>query len=275
MENSEAGAILAKASQDGFISAGGRDMLAASLGPRGNAAFANWLQDKGITVREQPVMDETEYDTEDTTEDGTEGALPPFGVNNASDFGRLYERSMLSVQKAAQREGQLRKQAFEQAQRAIEANRFGAPSRSEQLAQLAKAMLSPTKIGGFKGLMGNIAPVIADQATSRREADEKRAAALLQLRQQYAQGQSAADLTAAKESLAALKPLVSLYKPQSASYQANAATGEIFNTKTGRVLPQASHIAALIANPEKADQFDMKFWPGAAAEILASYGKGR
>lgn len=162
-------------------------------------------------------MDETDLETEDQTADADLSAFPDLNPRDPASFMRVYSRSMQEADAAARTESEARRQAYEQARAQLEGSRFGAPSQSEMLLRLSQALLSPTKMSGFKGTLANVAPVLADAATERRQADEARAASLMKLQQQYrAEGASTAS-QAAQQRLAALKGLAPLFKQQTPS----------------------------------------------------------
>ena len=238
MENTEAGAIMAQATRDGFISAANRDMLAAELGPRGNEAFTGWLQQRGITVRDQSPMDDTDLETEDqmAADEADFSAFPDLKANDPASFMRVYGRELQAYNAAAKSEADARRQAYEQAQRQIESSRFGAPSQSEMLFRISEALSRPSKIGGFKGMLGNVTPVLADSATERRQSDAARAEALAKLQQQYMASSAGTAREAAAERLGAIGKLAPLFKPQAAPKVRtgfNPITGELVNMDTG------------------------------------------
>lgn len=154
-------------------------------------------------------MDETEYDDGSMT-----GGLPAFGASGAEGYADEYQRRMAVLDQAAQSEAAARRQAYERAQQQIEQSRFGAPTRSEQLLRISQALMSPRSMPGFAGTMNNVLPVLADSATASRQADEQRAAALMQLQDQYAIGSAEAGTAAATNQLEALGRLSAMYRPQ-------------------------------------------------------------
>jgi hypothetical protein len=195
----QAAPVLERASQDGFISAADRAMLAANLGPAGNAAFTGWLQQQGIDVREQPVMDE------ENTEGGL-GALGRFGATPeesrayAQDYRGLLEQQAAAAQSAAE----ARREAYEQGRRQILQNPYGAPSTRERLFGLANTLLSPRSMPGWKGTLSNITGHLGQNEQAQRGAEEQRAAALAQLQQQYAQQGSEAEAAALRDRLSSM-----------------------------------------------------------------------
>lgn len=269
MEDEAGGAILAQAARDGFISEENRARLAASLGPQGVAAFDGWLQDKGITVQGPPTMDEEEpVDGVDATE-GT-GGLDGLGGLGVTDIGSLsgaYSRNLGQQRQLAQEQAEQRRLSFERARQAIEQQRFGAPTTSEKLFRLSQALLSPQQMPGWRGSLQNMSNFAAGNATALREANEKRAAALLQLQQQY-EGAGFADRRAVLESEAGmLGKLAPLVKPKPRRTGFNPVTGELADLDTGEAItapaPQAGEIKVYKGRQYRfvgGDRYDQKNW---------------
>lgn len=100
---------------------------------------------------------------------------------------------------------------FKAAEDAIKQQRFGAPTTSQQLAALSQALLSPRRQRGIAGTFANLAPVFGQMATLQTGAEEKRAEALRQLREQYATAADTAAVAgsaAKREALGKVLPLM-------------------------------------------------------------------
>lgn len=174
---------------------------------------------------------------------------------------------------ANKRAEQSAKQLYEEGRKRI-MEKYAGPSQSERLFALSRAMLSPTDFPGFKGFLGNVTGALSENAKAQRMAEQAREEQLFNLQQQYQQGiaqraaalpKTAADL--ATKYMAATKPATG------AGDWSSTATGVVFNKRTGFPKPQAAHVNALLANPSKVREFNVKFGPGAGEEILQIYGQ--
>jgi hypothetical protein len=99
---------------------------------------------------------------------------------------------------------------YEAAKKALEERRFG-PSKSEELFALAAAIGTPMIRPSFGGVMRNVATSMADIEKARREAEQKRADALLALGQSYSDDTLAARMAqfkARRDALAAQGPVL-------------------------------------------------------------------
>lgn len=108
---------------------------------------------------------------------------------------------------------------FKAAEEAINQQRFGAPTTSQQLAALSQALLSPRRQRGIAGTFANLAPVFGQMATLQTGAEEKRAEALRQLREQTALAREQALVSGAESQRKSFGELMRVYGPQSAMGQ--------------------------------------------------------
>lgn len=143
--------------------------------------------------------------------------------------------------------------------------------RGQFFSMLSRAFLSPTSAPGFTGVLQNLSAGMGEYRASQHEAEINRAKALAQLNQQYGDDTIADRRAGVQTRLSALKEL----KPASGAEYSATPTGTIFNRRTGFPMPQPGHVNALLANPAMARDFDIKFGPGAAREILARYAGGQ
>lgn len=226
-------------------------------------------------VRRFRSMLGTKAPTGGTVEDDTETEQTPYVSGGLSaGVGGIDPQALAAWQKrsedvAAQREA-LRKQQYAEGQKLIE-QAYGGPSAAAKLMSLSQALLSPTPYRGFAGTLHNVTNAMADTQTAVDEASRKRAAALLQLQQSYA----SSGLDGQEGDLDRQLKLLQLQARQrpTAEWTSNP-DGVIFNKRTGFPKPGAGHIELLLKNPNRAREFDIKFGPGAAAEVLAQYGQG-
>lgn len=172
------------------------------------------------------------------------------------------------------RQSDMRQEQLAAATKRLQERRFG-PTRAEQLFALSAAFAQPlrSRKNRFGQTLGNVAGTLGQLAQYRREGETARADRLLELATQYQNTDAQAERGALTDRLSALQTLAKLEQPK-AEYTANENTGEVFNRYTGYSKPNSSHVSALLANPERAREFDIKFGPGAAAEVLDRYGKG-
>jgi len=125
--------------------------------------------------------------------------VDPIDPTETDDIGGLSAAQMSGFNAARTREQELRlkqQEFYDRMARQIEERRAG-PSTSERLFQLSAALARPTSVRGFSGVMGNVMPVLQEQAKAAREGEEGRAEALnaLQMAQmQGAQGLAARDV---------------------------------------------------------------------------------
>lgn len=205
----------------------------------------------------------------DETEDEIGGALPgALSAPTAAEFQDFARRSAEAQTQGAA----MRKQQFEQGQQLIQ-QMYGGPSTSDRLWALSQALLSPKPYRGFAGTAYNVTRALGDVEQRATEAEKSRAEALMRLQQSYQTGEMEGAQTALDRELELLKARYQAAKPGAAEYTATPE-GVIFNKRTGYPKPSGSHISALLANPEMARDFDLKFGPGASREAFARFGKG-
>lgn len=94
-------------------------------------------------------------------------------------------QQLINIQEQA---AKLRTKQFEDAQAELKSRRYG-PSLSERMFQLSAAFVAPTRQRGFAGMLGNVAPVLAQQSKEGRVADEDMAEKMRALQTKYDTGQ--------------------------------------------------------------------------------------
>lgn len=215
---------------------------------------------------------------EDEIEDDTLAVPVPglaAGGGSAAGYGdelRGLRKDMAAAQEQAAR---LRKQQLDAATAALRARRMG-PSTAEQLFALSAAFAQPrrTRGGAFAATMSNVMPVLGQMAAAKRTGETSREDQLRALQDAYATGEVEGTQQSLTSRLNLLKAEMAANKPRSV-YSANPVTGEMYSRDSGRPVPGPSHIRLLLTNPDKAAEFDLKFGPGSAEEILGSYGSAR
>lgn len=201
----------------------------------GSVGAANqWLRDNGYTLppagRELPPVREQQggleaaaaADEADAAADD-EAAAADDAEAGALDLGNLdlsklrgdpsvFQQLLKANTEANQRADQSAKQLYDEGRKRI-LEKYAGPSQSERLFALSRAMLSPTKVPGFAGFLGNVTGALSENAKAAREAEQSREEKLFELQQQYQQDaatraaalpKTAADLAA--KYLAATKP---------------------------------------------------------------------
>lgn len=103
----------------------------------------------------------------------------------------------------------LRQQQLERATQMLEQRKFG-PSMAERLFQLSAAFATPTRTRGLAGMLGNISPVLAQQAGASRQGAEQKEDLLRQLRDRYALSSIESEGAGYRDQLQALKAAASL-----------------------------------------------------------------
>lgn len=171
--------------------------------------LANKLIANGYTGMDEDLeMDTGVVDTEDTEALGLDVSDPKAALASLS---RRYT-GLSSQQQAARQEAEVTRAArFKAAEEAINQQRFGAPTTSQQLAALSQALLSPRRQRGIAGTFANLAPVFGQMATLQTGAEEKRAEALRQLREQYEIADEEFRLAGLEGERKALEPLIRAY----------------------------------------------------------------
>ena len=164
-----------------------------SHAPAGVRAYA---QGNAQQLKGRP-MDETDdtqsvMDTDDTQSVmGAGGPLTsgvqadtqsgPLGSADREQFMRDYQSNMSDISKLQKQQSATREQRYRQGIEALK-RRYQKP---DIFSYLSQAFLSPTRVPGFKGMMMNLAPALANFNKDAREAEAGRADALQQLQQRY------------------------------------------------------------------------------------------
>lgn len=159
----------------------------------------------------------------------------------------------------------------------IMAQRTG-PSFSERMYQLSAAFASPTSTRGFGGVMGNIMPVLQEQAKAQREGMNKRQDALSALKAaQLGQraGLANQDVTTA---LAMAKLIAETNKP----VRGIEVNGQLVDPASNRPIgaeynrvPKAEYYTALEQAPTPENlQAAVAYYPAYAVELKTAYERG-
>lgn len=170
---------------------------------------------------------------------GLPGApAPTGGLDLRIDPMEQWRRAYTETEQLEREESAARKRQFEQGVQSLQAQRSGL-SRQEKLFALSSALLSPTALPGFKGVMGNIAPTLMQMATVQRRAGQDREAELAKLQQQYSNDQFAGRRGGIKSRMDLLKMASDMSKPEKPRSGFNPITGELVNMDTGEQIKSA------------------------------------
>lgn len=172
-----------------------------------------------------------------------QGALPGApaptgGLDLRIDPMEQWRRAYTETEQLEREESAARQRQFEQGVQSLQAQRSGL-SRQEKLFALSSALLSPTSLPGFKGVMGNIAPTLMQMATVQRRAGQDREAELAKLQQQYSNDQFAGRRGGIKSRMDLLKMASDMSKPEKLRSGFNPITGELVNMDTGEQIKSA------------------------------------
>lgn len=214
---------------------------AQELGTIGDAL--KWARDNGYSVdtdTELPPlavqpneggMDETDNtETEDSV--GALGALDPSNVDfsKMSDpnvFNKIYSQQF-AQQQAAERS---MADAYKAAEERLKA-KYAGPSQAEQLFALSRAMLSPRKVPGFKGFLGNVMGTFGDIESAQRKAEQDRAEQLAQLQMEQMKAQAQMRAGQSKSLTDLMRAYATVNKPTKTRTGFNPLTGELVDMDT-------------------------------------------
>lgn len=197
---------------------------------------------------------------------GLPGAAPQTALGPIDDFWGQWRKAYTESEQIEREASAARKQQFEQAAQSLQAQRAGL-SRQEKLFALSSALLSPTALPGFKGVMGNVAPALMEMATIQRKAAQDRQSQLAALQQQYT-GQQFDDRRAGvKSRMDLLKMAADMSKPEKMRSGFNPITGELVNMDTGeQIKPSGVPVGTVKVWRGKqyrfmgGDQYEQKNW---------------
>jgi len=184
---------------------------------------------------------EYDPDAEDATGGlgGTDASLDPAG-DAAGLRSTLGQYRALAAQRQA---------LYDRVAKQLEERRAG-PSASERLYQLGAAMMAPTTVRGFSGTMGNILPVLQQQAQSRREEGTRREDALNALQLQQLTAQEGLTDRELKTRIVMAKLQAADGKP---TYQVVPPGGSLVNTKELANLPLLTPEQVIAASQDPAN----------------------
>lgn len=199
---------------------------------------------------------------EDDEEEGTGLTVPGMGAMNSLSVGGKGPNpldTMFGEQK--QSLAKLYGDATERLK-----SRYAGPDTGDLLLALGAGLLKPTDSGSFFESFGNAANAFGQWGTAKREASNTLEDKLMAM--QLAQAKEMNDLQQ--------KYIAARYKTPTADIGANPITGELYNKRTGFLVPGSGEIGILLQDPspEAIGEFNSEYGPGAAETILAQYGVG-
>jgi hypothetical protein len=223
-------------------------------------------------------------DAEEDTMDEELGALNTVADVDAEDVVDDAEAADLSVYKdpnvqaSVTRRNKLAedyKKYYDDLTAKIMAQRTG-PSFSERMYQLSAAFASPTSTRGFGGVMGNIMPVLQEQAKAQREGMNKRQDALSALK--AAQLGQRAGL--ANQDVTTALAMAKLNQPKPpvgvdvGGVLRDRSTNQVIGGEFNRV-PKPEYYKALEAAPTPENlQAAVAYYPTFAVDLKAAYERG-
>ena len=196
------------------------------------------------------------------------------------DDPNAFFKVILDAQRAAdERAAQSSAQLYEEGRRRI-MEKYAGPSQSERLFALSRAMLSPRKVPGFKGFLGNVVGALGENATAMQQAQRAREEQLFALQQQYQQAQLQRDAARPKTAQELAEMYLSATKPAAKSTASPITVGPDLKPRsreTGSIInePPQDVIYALqeyLRNPANTPEnkmitrrnFDRKYGYGAS-----------
>lgn len=183
-----------------------------------------------------PMTDEYDSQTDELpAEEGLaslaafdDGNLDFAAMNNPAAFNALYRRQRADLA----RETSNAAAQYKAAQQRISQQNRGM-TQGQQLLALSKAMLTPTPVRGFAGVLGNLTGAFQDISTANRTAQQQREEQMARLQEQYQAAQAARQGSGTKNILELLKTYGALNKaPQKPRTGFNPLTGELLNMET-------------------------------------------
>lgn len=165
----------------------------------------------------------------------------------------------------------LRQQQLERATQMLEQRKFG-PSMAERLFQLSAAFATPTRTRGLAGALGNIAPVLAQQAGASRQGSEQKEDLLRQLRDRYALSSIESEGAGYKDQLQALKLQAQLGKQPKPRLGLDPLGRGVVNLDDASIMPFGEGGGSAAVQPRSKAEYDA-LPPG--AKYLAPDGTQR
>jgi hypothetical protein len=254
-----------------------------------NSPLEPWMVDHIRKMKEglgaPPAAPDAEEDTMDE-ELGALNTVADVDAEDAVDAGAVDDAEAVdlavykdpNVQASVNRRNKLAesyKKYYDDLTAKIMAQRTG-PSFSERMYQLSAAFASPTGTRGFGGVMGNIMPVLQEQAKAQREGMNKRQDALSALK--AAQLGQRAGL--ANQDVTTALAMAKLNQPKPpvgvdvGGVLRDRATNQVIGGEFNRV-PKAEYYAWIEKNATPTDlAAALEFYPTFTVELKAAFDRG-
>lgn len=155
----------------------------------------------------------------------------------------------------AARQAEDRRQRFERAAAELEQRKYG-PSRAEQLLALSAAFAAPRRYKGFGATLENILPVLGQTAAARRQGDQTRADAMLELEQRYAQAGMDSEANALKGREGMLRTLAALAKEKKRRTGFDPVSGDLKDMDTGELISPSGTRTSGLPRPASEEEYN-------------------
>ena len=217
------------------------DAKAQELGTIG--AATKWMRENGLTLEDAgsgelpPVAQQPVGALSQTAESEPQPDALEYGnldFNKMRDDPNAFFKVILDAQRSAdERAAQSSTQLYEEGRKRI-MEKYSGPSQSEQLFALSRAMLSPRKVPGFKGFLGNVVGTLGDNATAMQQAQRAREEQLFALQQQYQQGAAEREAARPRTALELAKTYADVTAPAKRRTGFNPVTGDLVDMETNQ-----------------------------------------
>lgn len=274
---------------DNWRAAVPRDVLSYAHGNVsriGNAGPAGPLSVNAQTAAPRPDMASPDNSFAVTPGSAPAGplAVRPNANSPLDDYWGKWQDTYDQSGELAKEEQAAYRDQFLRAAQALQQQNVGM-STGEKLMALSSALLSPTRVPGFKGVMMNVAPTLFNIAHEQQQARRERAAALAKLQGDYVAqsfGARRDDLSTRAGILKSTASAAGSMRPGTAQSPVTVdALGNVYSRKYGTQLKQPPYEALKALRDSLADteytdddkatikaNFDKQFGYGAAETFL-------
>ena len=190
-----------------------------------------------------PEDDDPDVEAQDE-ELGGLGGLGNLDYSTIRSDPNFFNNLSRAYEQADQRAAQSAQQLYEQGRQRI-LEKYAGPSEAQRLYALSAALLRPTKVRGFKGMLGNIMGNLEQDSTARRQAEMSREEKLFALQQQYLQGETSREAARPKTALDLAKAAALASKPE----KRRTGFDPVKDMDTGELIGEGGELPVL--SPEK------------------------
>lgn len=193
-----------------------------------------------------------------------DGFLP---ADIAAQLRAIQER----VAKSQAEQDRVRQQDLQMATERLRQKQYG-PTLAERLFGLSAAFAQPSRTKGFAGVMGNVAPVLAQSFGAARQGKDAQAAELEALRAKYLDEGYAAEQRGFANEISALKGAAAASKPVKPRLGIDPLGRGVVNLDTAEIVPFGAAGGGGLPTAKSQAEYDA-LPPG--AEYLAPDGSRR